>query len=273
MIYAVGDIHGQLGMLEAGIAHLLRILRPGDVVIFLGDYIDRGPDSAGVLRELIRFSKMYPATVFLRGNHEDLLTRAYNGDRRREEMWLLNGGFTTLASFGLGGDSKWAGKFPKWALDFIGATQIAVKSQRYHFVHAGVLPDGIDSGIERDLDYRLWVRGPFLEYGYSPGRIVVFGHTPQPDHRPLITQQKIGIDTGASQPGGRLTFAGFDDSQPLRRFPEFRLFQVLEDGTVTPDEMIRYGVSEPIPGRNHTDVRSEPLPPIEFPAEDPLNMP
>ena len=246
MIYAIGDIHGQSVMLEPALAHLLQILRPNDAVIFLGDYIDRGPDTAGVLNALIQFKKQHPPTVFLRGNHEDLIMRAYQGDRRREELWLLNGGFATLSSLGLAGDKNWQKKLPKWIIDFLHETQIAIKSQNYHFVHAGILPAGVESGIDRDLDYRMWVREPFFQYGYSPGRTVVFGHTPQPEHRPLIVSDKVGLDTGASQRGGRLSVAGFDDDQPRRVFPEFTLFQVLEDGTMMPEEMIKYGLSQPL---------------------------
>ena len=263
MIYAIGDIHGQLIMLEPALAHLRRIIRPNDAVIFLGDYIDRGPDTAGVLRELIQFKKQHPATVFLRGNHEDLLLRAYKGDRKREEIWLLNGGFATLSSFGISNPKDWQRAFPKWVIDFADHTEIAIKSQRYHFVHAGILPDGHDAGIDRDLDYRMWVRDPFIQFGYSPGRVVVFGHTPQADNRPLIKSDKIGLDTGASQSGGRLSVAGFDDEQPRKVLPEFTLFQVLDNGTLMPEEMIRYGMSQPL----HND----PKPSITFaPASRPM---
>ncbi|MEO7716375.1 MAG: metallophosphoesterase family protein [Capsulimonas sp.] len=239
MIFAVGDIHGQLNMLEPALTRLTERLRPNDAVIFLGDYIDRGPDSEGVLRRLMRFKKQHPGTMFLRGNHEDLLLRSCDGDKRREELWLLNGGMATLASFGLGGNSNWRKKFPRWALDFLGATHAAVKFTHFHFVHAGVVPYGVDTEVEPDLDARLWIRQPFIRHGDSPGRIVVFGHTPQPDHLPLIHMNKVGLDTGAGQRGGRLSVAGFDDELPRPRSPEFTLFQVCDDGTVTPDEYVR----------------------------------
>jgi serine/threonine protein phosphatase 1 len=268
MIYAIGDIHGQLVMLEPALAYLLKILRPNDAVIFLGDYIDRGEQSADVLTRLIQFKKQHPATVFLRGNHEDMFLRAQQGDRRREELWLLNGGFATLKSLGLDGDKDWKRKAPKWVLDFLNATEIAVKSERYHFVHAGILPEGMDSGIERDLDYRMWVREPFLRWGVSPGRVVVFGHTPQADHRPLIQSDKIGLDTGASQAGGRLSVAGFDDSIPRKVLPEFTLFQVLENGTLMPEEMIRYGQSTPL-HREQPPVIEPAPPPVRRPLASP----
>ncbi|BDI32544.1 hypothetical protein CCAX7_45950 [Capsulimonas corticalis] len=177
--------------------------------------------------------------MFLRGNHEDLLIRSYEGDKRREELWLLNGGMATLSSFKLGGNSHWRRKFPKWAMDFVAATHVAVKFDHFHFVHAGVVPYGVDTEVEADLDPRLWIRHPFIKYGDSPGRIVVFGHTPTPDCRPLIHTNKVGLDTGAGQRGGRLSVGCFDDTRPRPRSPEFTLFQVCDDGTVTPDEAIR----------------------------------
>jgi serine/threonine protein phosphatase 1 len=237
MIYAVGDIHGMASMLDPALAKLAELLHPSDAVVFLGDYIDRGPDSEGVLKRLVRFRKQHQATVFLRGNHEDLLLRSMQGDRRREEMWLFSGGMTTLASFGLGGNSDWKKKFPKWALEFIATTQVAVKTEQYHFVHAGVVPFGVDTEVEPDLDPRLWIREPFIRYGNSPGRIVVFGHTPQTDHRPLVHTNKVGLDTGACQ-GGTLSIGGFDDIAPRHRMPEFLLFQVRQDRSVTPIEKI-----------------------------------
>jgi serine/threonine protein phosphatase 1 len=238
MIYAVGDIHGMSSMLEPALDKLLGMLRPNDAVVFLGDYIDRGPDSEGVIKRLVRFRKQHAGCIFLRGNHEDLLLRAHQGDRRREETWLFNGGMTTLASFGLGGNSDWKRKFPKWALDFISATQVAIKTEHYHFVHAGIVPFGVETEVESDLDPRLWIREPFIRYGNSPGRIVVFGHTPQDDHRPLIHTNKVGLDTGACQ-GGPLSVGGFDDTAPRQRMPEFLLFQVMPDGSVSHTEKIR----------------------------------
>lgn len=238
MIYAVGDIHGMLSMLDPALNRLTELLKPQDAVVFLGDYIDRGPDSEGVLKRLVKFRKQHQATVFLRGNHEDLLLRSLQGDRRREETWLFSGGMTTLASFGLGGVGDWQKKFPKWALEFLATTQVAVKTEQYHFVHAGIVPFGVETEVDPDLDPRLWIREPFIRYGNSPGRIVVFGHTPQADHRPLVHTNKVGLDTGACQ-GGTLSIGGFDDAAPRRRMPEFLLFQVNQDGSVSRTETVR----------------------------------
>ncbi|MGO8673929.1 MAG: metallophosphoesterase family protein [Capsulimonadaceae bacterium] len=239
MIYAVGDIHGQLDMLEPALEHLMKKLRMGDIVIFLGDYIDRGPESERVLKRIMRFRQQHMPTIFLRGNHEDLLLRAHQGDERREQMWLLSGGTPTLASFGLAGNANWKLKFPRWALDFLGTTQVAVKTEQYHFVHAGVVPYGVETEVEADLDPRMWIREPFILYGNSPGRTVVFGHTPQTDFRPLVHTNKVGLDTGACLPGGRLSVGGFDDTRPRRRMPEFTLFQVTSEGMVLPDEYVQ----------------------------------
>jgi serine/threonine protein phosphatase 1 len=158
--------------------------------------------------------------------------RALQGDKRREEMWLFSGGMTTLASFGIGGAPDWKRRFPKWVVEFLSTTQVAIKTEQYHFVHAGVVPFGVETEVEADLDPRLWIRDPFIRYGNSPGRIVVFGHTPQPEHRPLVHTNKVGLDTGACQ-GGRLSIGIFDDTAPHSRMPQFQLLQIHQDGTST----------------------------------------
>ncbi|MGO8673928.1 MAG: metallophosphoesterase family protein [Capsulimonadaceae bacterium] len=239
MIYAIGDIHGSVATLEPALEHLKRVASPEDAVVFLGDYIDRGPDSEGVLRRLLNFREHHEWTVFLRGNHEDMLLRALQGDKRREEMWLFNGGMYTLASFGLEGDSNWKRRFPRWAFDFLKNTEIEVRSRNFCFVHAGIVPVEVESEVESDLDARMWVRDPFINYPHNLGSIVVFGHTPTRDRRPVVHANKVGIDTGACQPGGRLSVACFDDERPGRTMPEFVLFQVRDDGTETREETIR----------------------------------
>lgn len=244
MIYAVGDIHGQQHMLDRALGHLDHILSANDVVIFLGDYIDRGPHSKEVLQMLMHFKKLHPATIFLRGNHEDLLLRALAGDKKREEKWLLSGGMTTLASFGFSNNHSWQRKFPRWAIDFIETTQVAIKTEYYYFVHAGVAPYGVDTEVEQDLDPRLWIRDPFIYYGNIPGKIVVFGHTPQTNFRPLIQTNKVGLDTGAYMPNGRLSVAGFDANRPLQRTPQFNLFQIYQDGSMSETEYIHDTVTQ-----------------------------
>ncbi len=227
-------------MLDPALDELETLLTPKDEIIFLGDYIDRGPDSAGVLSRMIDFRDRHPGTSFLRGNHEDLLLRSLHGDTEREELWLLNGGFATLDSFGMSGQEDWVPQFPGWAADFLEDTLLEVESRRYHFVHAGIVPNGVDPHVAADLDPRLWIRDPFINFHSEFDRVVVFGHTPQANRRPLVHANKVGLDTGACLPGGRLTVAGFDDdAEPDDQGPEFMYFQVSENGSVMHADPIR----------------------------------
>jgi serine/threonine protein phosphatase 1 len=236
MIFAIGDIHGKLKMLNVALEHLQRDLQSDDTVVFLGDYIDRGEDSAGVIARLIRFKKHHKQTVFLRGNHEDMLLQSHSIDPDNwEDHWLSQGGAQTLKSFKIEWSPYWRNQIPRSVMRFIWNTRMEYVTERFHFVHAGLLPNGQDPEVPEGLDPRLWVRQAFIENQDDTGRVVVFGHTPQADHKPLVHRNKVGLDTGAFLPGGRLSVAGFDDSRIKISFPEFSLLQVLEDGRVEID--------------------------------------
>jgi len=236
MIFAIGDIHGKLAMLNTALEHLERELQRYDTVVFLGDYIDRGEDSAGVISRLLQFKKHHKQTVFLRGNHEDMLLQSYTLDPDSwEQHWLSQGGHQTLKSFGIEWSPYWRNHIPKAAMRFIWDTRMEYVTERFHFVHAGLLPVGHDPEVPEGLDPRLWVRNAFIDNNEDHGRVVVFGHTPQPGHKPLWRRNKVGLDTGAFLPGGRLSVGGFDDDRPRIDMPEFSLLQVLEDGSVEID--------------------------------------
>jgi serine/threonine protein phosphatase 1 len=149
-----------------------------------------------------------------------------------EQHWLSQGGAQTLQSYGIDHITFWRRHVPKHAVRFIWDTRIEYVTERFHFVHAGLLPVGHDPDVPDGLDPRLWVRSTFIDNKIDTGRVVVFGHTPQPDHLPLVHPNKVGLDTGAFLPGGRLSVAGFDDDRPRVRLPEFSLLQVSGDGTV-----------------------------------------
>ena len=228
MIYAIGDIHGQLTMLNA----LLDVLRDRplaeeDTVVFLGDYIDRGENSCGVVETLLAFREAHGKTIFLRGNHEQLLLDARDGPEPQPAhrpgyllhsdetlLWLQNGGIETLDSYGVTDYSAWWESIPDAHWEFYRATELEFIGEHYHFVHAGLLPPGKNwPEAIHGLDARLWIREPFLSSRHSfDGKIVVFGHTPQRTGKPLAMRNKLGLDTGAVF-GGPLSMAALDDSE------------------------------------------------------------
>ncbi len=207
-ILAVGDLHGCLGLLKRVINEALPQTPSSTQMVFLGDYVDRGPDSAGVVDQLMALKAARPDTVLLMGNHERMLLNALAGIQ--VEMFLDNGGEQTLRSYGL--DRDGLRRLPQAHLDFLGGLPLLHQSQDYIFVHAGLRPGvPLASQVERDL---LWIRHEFIDARPDFGRPVVFGHTPLP--RPLITRNIMGIDTGAVY-GNMLT---------CLKLPEKRVFSL-----------------------------------------------
>ncbi len=210
-MYAVGDVHGCLEALRAVHAAIADDLRvrpvPSATLVHLGDYIDRGPESAGVLSLLA--GGEVPAgiseTVNLLGNHEDLCLAALE-ERTREglALWLMNGGGATLASWGVPRTEApgWRDRIPPEHIAFMRGLRLTHAVGSYLFVHAGVRP-GVPLERQERSDL-IWIRLPFLQSEADFGAVVVHGHTPmgQPEVRP----NRIGIDTGAFA-GGWLTCA------------------------------------------------------------------
>ena len=243
MIYAIGDIHGQITMLGK-MLDLLRDLplKNEDTVLFLGDYIDRGENSCAVIDLLLEFEKEHSDCIFLRGNHEQMMLDArssalpevsedgqYAVFSEPTLIWLQNGGMDALDSYGeIQNPLCWWDHIPENHWDFVRNTQLEYITPRYHFVHAGLVPTGSlwIEGQTYGLEPRLWIREPFLSSRASfNGRIVVFGHTPQMRGRPLIHRNKIGLDTGAVF-GGPLTMAAFDPDVAPRRIPNPPIYQI-----------------------------------------------
>ena len=183
-LLVIGDIHGCLCQLKK----LLEEVRPNanDQVVFLGDYVDRGPDSAGVIEELIAFQEKFPHTVFLCGNHEQMLLDYLEG--KDPTLFLMNGGDATLASY----RTRKLWPLPKGHLDFLHSLKTLHATEQFIFVHAGLRP-GLPLA-EQHPDDLLWIRGDFLDSDYDWGRPVVYGHTPRQE--PLITATRVGLDTG-----------------------------------------------------------------------------
>lgn len=208
-IYAIGDIHGCAGLLDELLGKIAK--DAGGLanarLIFLGDYVDRGPDSKGVLDRLIDLKAAAPATVFLKGNHEAVMLD-FLADPNQMLYWLDWGGEETLLSYGLRGvlqrspedlGEELAEKMPGGHLDFLHSLILTHIEGDYLFVHAGLRPGiALEGQQEEDL---LWIRKPFHNAAPEerPSHVVVHGH--QPVGRPVDAGWRIDVDTGACWSG------------------------------------------------------------------------
>jgi serine/threonine protein phosphatase 1 len=207
LTYVIGDIHGSLRLLQALIARCQQ--HAGDrpaIFIFLGDYIDRGSDSAGVVRAIMKLQAELPDRVIaLKGNHEAMALDVVDG-KVPADFWLTQGGAETLRSYGV--DS--ARELPNDHVCWLRALPLRHDDGRRFFVHAGIDPDKpLDAQRERDL---MWIREPFLSDPRDHGRLIVHGHTPQTTGAPDLRGNRLNLDTGAVF-GGPLTAAIFTDTE------------------------------------------------------------
>lgn len=217
--FAVGDIHGHSQKLRRLVAELQERAEPGDALVFVGDYVDRGPESRMVVEQILELRRggwEGPVTC-LKGNHEELLLDFLSRRPRYEPgIWIQNGGRETLLSYSGTKDPRaFAASLPPAHVEFFQGLLSWHGDENGIYVHAGIRP-GVspDDSLDDDL---LWIREPFIESDYEWDRVVVFGHTPQFDRTagpileptrlpwaPLNRPEKIGIDTGAAY-GGPLT--------------------------------------------------------------------
>jgi serine/threonine protein phosphatase 1 len=189
-IFAIGDIHGchdpLLELLER-----IPIDWSRDRLVFMGDYIDRGPKSFEVVDHLIGLKSLHPGIVFLKGNHEQMLADFLSGKDRM--TYLYNGGQQTLESYMKHAGPAASYPIPDRHLRFFESLMLFYETENYIFVHAGLRQDvPLDQQGPEDL---LWIREKFIYATQSFGKRVVFGHTPFDE--PLVEPNKIGIDTGA----------------------------------------------------------------------------
>ena len=209
LVYAVGDIHGypqQLADLLRQIAEDAAREPPGErpLVVFLGDYFDRGPDGRAVV-ELILAVMDDPRfeVVALKGNHEDALLR-FLAESEFAPAWIANWGQATLRAYGVAAPSgfdvaaceaaqaRFVEAMPARHRAFLAGLQLSVEVGDYLFVHAGVRPGvPLSDQAERDL---IWIRYDFLESEEWFGKVVVHGHTPA--DRPERKANRINVDTG-----------------------------------------------------------------------------
>lgn len=196
-LYAIGDIHGCFQNLKS-LMDQIPFQPDSDTIVFLGDYIDRGPDSFNVVSYLIDLKNNSKNAIFLKGNHEDMLDGFISGNNRN--LFLANGGEQTLRSYLKVQNFPSSFPIPAEHLDFFRSLLPYYETEDFIFVHAG-LKQGVDLKDQKPRDL-FWIRKQFINSDYDFGKRIVFGHTPFPE--PYISHNKIGIDTGAVY-GNKLT--------------------------------------------------------------------
>jgi serine/threonine protein phosphatase 1 len=224
-VYAIGDVHGcraELDQLLAAIAADCESTSAETQLIFVGDLVDRGPDSAGIIERLSSGDLPCDRRSFLMGNHEEAMLEAWDGDTETLQGWLAYGGRETLESYGIdraetyrrGAEivSRMHDCVPRKHIDFIRSFQDQIRVGGYLFVHAGIRP-GIPLPQQDSYDLR-WIRDEFLLDGETDhGVVVVHGHTIS--DQPEIHANRIAIDTGCFA-SGRLTALVLEGTE--RRF-------------------------------------------------------
>jgi serine/threonine protein phosphatase 1 len=207
LVFAIGDVHGSLRKLRSLIARCERYAdgRPM-TFIFLGDYIDRGPESAGVVDCVLDLQSRMPERVIaLKGNHEAMVLGVLYGTIPAD-YWLAQGGAETLHSYGASN----AGELPDQHIDWLRSLLLSHDDGRRFFVHAGIDPEKpLDAQQDTDL---FWIREPFLSDRRDHGRLIVHGHTPLMTRKPDLRANRLNIDTGAVF-GGPLTAAVFGNTE------------------------------------------------------------
>lgn len=194
-IFAVGDIHGCSRKLDTLLTRL-PVDFERDILVFLGDYLNRGPESQQVIQRLIDVKQKAPDTIFLLGNHEhSLLEYARTGDPDLLRTLRPMGVEATIASYGNSPmrSMRDLSFLPKAHRVFLEQLRTSFKLDPYLFIHAGIIP-GEDLN-SCSLDRLLTVRETFIRYQGALDAVVVFGHTPF--ETPFLSRRKIGIDTGA----------------------------------------------------------------------------
>jgi serine/threonine protein phosphatase 1 len=206
-LYAIGDIHGRSDLLDRMVAEIsddfARNPARDAMIVTLGDYIDRGPDSRGVIERLTRNPFPMPL-VALRGNHEAVLEE-FLRDPSIADDWRHLGGLETLHSYGVDVAPLMRGRgyeaaaealrraLPETHVAFLASLKSMLSSGRYFLCHAGVRP-GVSLAHQREEDL-LWIRDEFLDSNADFGKVIVHGHTPVAE--PQLRPNRISIDTGA----------------------------------------------------------------------------
>ncbi len=212
-LIAIGDVHGCARSLEALLEKLASY--SDRKFVFIGDYIDRGPDSRSVVELLLEFRKNHD-TIFLRGNHEQLLLDSI--EENDYQLWLMNGGDTTLNSY----DADYPNPaIPAAHMQFYRDTRLYYETDDYFFVHAGIPADQTvkEAKNREEAAYHfLWDRSHLNALETVWEKTVVFGHTPR--SQPIVKDHMLGIDTGCvfkSLGYGKLTAALLPEEEFLKQ--------------------------------------------------------
>jgi len=225
-LYAVGDVHGRADLLRDLLTRIRNEVqadaRPNQpILLFVGDYVDRGPDSRGVLAEILAEQRRDTfRMICLRGNHDAyLLNFLDNGETG--PMWMNVGGAATMLSYGVtpprlktdmsawrDASAQLKAAMPKDHIELLSNASLMASFRDYVFVHAGVRPGvALDRQTEEDV---MTIRSRFLSSDDpADGKVVVFGHTPFDE--PYVRTRKIGIDTGAYSSGVLTALRIFED--------------------------------------------------------------
>ncbi|TPG15867.1 serine/threonine protein phosphatase [Sphingomonas koreensis] len=222
-VYAVGDVHGCFDLLDDLLGQIVADdAARGDAqtqLIFLGDLVDRGPDSAGVIERLIELAATRGNVRFILGNHEEIFLRALGGDIESLRLFVRIGGRETILSYGISERDYERTDYPELLalmqahvpqnhLEFLGGFEDRIEIGDYVFVHAGMRP-GTPIDEQRKSDLR-WIRSSFLDSDWNFGKMVVHGHSISDDV--VMRVNRIGIDTGAYE-SGRLTALGIEGGE------------------------------------------------------------
>lgn len=205
LTYAVTDLHGRFDLFEEARAEIIRHANGRTAeIVYLGDYVDRGPESAEIIQSMIDGIDQDNITeVFLKGNHEEMFVDAIDVAQRRPEdyqtyieYWnfMRNGGDTTVASYGLD-----INNVPKSHIDFLKSLLLYYETDTHVFVHAGIPPISGKTVAELAEQYPsqfTWIRGDFLRANHDFGKHVVHGHTPD-EHGPQLLSNRTNLDVGA----------------------------------------------------------------------------
>ncbi|UUL82387.1 metallophosphoesterase [Sphingomonas qomolangmaensis] len=209
-IYAVGDVHGRYDLMRNLLSLIMRdweATARADTtirILFLGDIIDRGPDSRSCIMLLQRLTSQ-PRIGLLRGNHEDLMLRSLDGEQWAQDIWMEQGGLTTLNNYGVAAPLRAEDSFdfaerllaaiPPEHIAFLRSTPLFWASGTYFFAHAGVRP-GVSLYKQDDQDL-ISIRNEFLTADAWHGAVVVHGHSIVDDVD--VRPNRIAVDTGAWQ--------------------------------------------------------------------------
>jgi serine/threonine protein phosphatase 1 len=219
VIIAISDIHGYADKLDDLMNKLERRFDlEFATLVYLGDYVDGGPDTKSVIDRLMQYERDFPHWVFLMGNHEDMLLDAcVRGSITygHFEQWWNQGGAETAASYAgryvnvIDGLIEKDRLFPADHLTWLAARPLFHETDNFIFVHAGLTP-GVGAGDTADFE-KLWIRDQFINSTYDWGKRVIFGHTYTPE--PIVMPNKIGIDTN-HRGRGHLTAVVLDEDRP-----------------------------------------------------------